>query len=196
MRRFLSYGLLAIATALGGLGPGASASPGGACAGLADTNCYYDSNGVQRWCGVWAAGTCVQPTFTISPRYVAVSGSGTIDPGLPCPSATGCNVELSFTALFAGPAATASCTFSGRDTTLGGGTVLHGEGWGTITCSGGVSASGRVTFSRDSAVVNVGDLITVNGSTCWVGVTLAFVPGGPPPVTSFSVHGGGTLTCS
>jgi hypothetical protein len=131
-----------------------------------------------------------------SDNTVVVEGSGTIDPGLPCP-ASGCTIHLDFTAAFAGQNAsgTATCTFDGTDTFPGGATVVAGSGSGTISCTGGVSASGTVTFTRTGAVVNVGGSLTVNGQSCTPNVTLAFVPSGTPPVRTFSVTGGGTVTC-
>lgn len=63
MRRLLSYGLLASAIALGGVGHSASAEPFGPCNGQVDASCYYyDSQGFRHTCTVYAAGRCVEPT--------------------------------------------------------------------------------------------------------------------------------------
>ena len=127
---------------------------------------------------------------------VAVSGTGTINPGLPCPP-SGCSIHLDFTAVFGGDDATgqATCTFDGNDTEPGGATVVKGSGSGTINCSGGVTANGTVTFSRIGVAVSVSGSITVNGKNCSVDVNLAFHATTPPPVTSFGVNGGGRVTC-
>jgi hypothetical protein len=126
---------------------------------------------------------------------VAFSGTATIDPGIPCPIA-GCALEATATAVFSGQDATgtAACTFSGRDDTPGGATLQHGQGSGTVNCFGGVSVSGTVSFDRTANVVRVSGSVTVNGRSCTVNVTAVFT-GGPPPTTSGSFQGGGTVTC-
>jgi hypothetical protein len=130
---------------------------------------------------------------------VSVAGTGTINPGIPCP-ASGCTLHLDFTAAFGGQDASgsATCTFDGTDSFPGGATVVSGSGSGTINCSGGVSASGTVTFTRTGTVVRVsGSPISfkVNGQGCTVDVTLAFAPLSANPTTTFAVTGGGTVTC-
>ena len=144
--------------------------------------------------GVHGGGR-VHVNCTTHRNAVAVSGTGTINPGLPCP-VNGCLIHLDFTAVFAGQDAqgTATCTFDGTDTFPGGATVLAGSGSGTINCSGGVTANGTVTFSRTGTVVDVGGTITVNTLSAQVDVTLVFHPTSTPPVTAFGVHGGGTVT--
>lgn len=128
-------------------------------------------------------------------NVVAVSGTGTINPGLPCPS-TGCTIHLDFTAVFAGEDAsgTATCTLDGVDNYPGGGMFVFGRGYGTINCSGGVTANGRVDFERLLVDVDVYGTITVNGRPATVEVTLAFHWTTTPPVTSFGVNGGGMVS--
>jgi hypothetical protein len=142
------------------------------------------------------ASLALIPAAQADSNAVTISGSGTIDPGLPCPASTGCAMYMAFTLALAGQDAlgTASCSFSGSDNTPGGGTVQHGEGNGTIACAGGVNVSGTISFDRTLSVVQVAGTITLNGDPGTVQVTLAWVPGGPPPVTTFSMHGGGTMT--
>lgn len=204
-----------LAVALGGFGLFGTAPanadctvnvPPGPCDGDCTVNILADCNGdctvnVLDPCDTGA--TCLLNTpvdaldICSGPNVVAVSGTGSINPGLPCPP-SGCTIHLDFTAVFAGPNAqgTASCTFDGVDNFAGGATVLAGSGSGTINCSGGATANGTVTFSRTGVVVDVGGSIGVNAATgCVVDVTLAFHPVTPPPVTTFGVHGGGTITC-
>ena len=130
-------------------------------------------------------------------NVVQVSGTGTIDPGLPCPPA-GCNIHLDFAASFAGQDASgnASCTFDGTDTVAGGATLAQGSGSGTIDCTGGATAHGTVSFIRVGAAVSVTGSITVNGHTCAVTVGLVFSTTQTPPITSFRVDGGGNINCA
>jgi hypothetical protein len=182
------------------------------CTGDCEVNVAGDCQGdctvnVASTCGatddcfLHVLTNCLGPNK--NPNTVAVSGNGTIQPGLPCPG-SGCDVQLAFTAAFTGPdvpgnAGTAACTFGGRDTYTdgmgGGATLLAGSGSGTISCSGAVSASGTVNFDRHGNAVTVNGSLTVNGKPCTTDVALIFVPGGTPPVTEFSVHGGGTVSC-
>ena len=130
-------------------------------------------------------------------NVVAIHGFGRMNPGTPCPPA-GCFIDGYYAmAVFAGQDAsgTATCTFAGTDNFPGGATVVAGSGSGTINCSGGVTANGTITFSRTGVVIDVSGSITVNGLTCTVDVTLAFVPTTTPPITNFEVDGGGTVTC-
>ena len=126
---------------------------------------------------------------------IAVEGSGTISPGLPCPR-SGCAIHLDFSAVFTGDVAvgTSACTFDGTDTFPGGATILQGQGAGDIACSGTVSASGTVNFTRAGTVVDVTGCVWVNGTYVKVHVVLHFVGTPPPPIVSFTVTGGGSST--
>ena len=142
--------------------------------------------------GLVATFAPVPPAAHAAATHVAISGTGTINPGLPCPP-SGCSIHLDFTAVFAGAAnGIASCTLDGTDDFPGGATVLSGSGSGTVNCAGDVSANGTVAFSRTGAVVDVGGMLTVNGEPATVHVTLAFRPLTSPPFTTFAVEGGGT----
>ena len=105
----------------------------------------------------------------------SLSGSGTINPGLPCPP-SGCSIHADFTLTLVGQdvSGTGSCTFDGTDTFPGGATLLAGSGSGTINCSGGFSASGTVSFSRTGSSVTMTGNITVNGSSCTITIGVAF----------------------
>jgi hypothetical protein len=127
---------------------------------------------------------------------VSVAGTDTISPGLPCPP-SGCALHLDFTALFAGQDAsgTATCTFDGTDTYWGGATVLHGSGSGTVSCSGGVRASGTLVFVRTGFVGSLSGNLTVNGGACTTSITLIWPPTSANPTTTSGFIGGGTVTC-
>lgn len=203
---------LALAVALGGfgatsapanagtcdvnVGPGATCGPNGDCEVNVAGNCQGDCTvNVAATCNAGASCT-INVVATCGTSAVAVSGTGTINPGLPCPP-SGCTIHLDFTAVFAnGANGSASCTFDGIDNFPGGATVLAGQGGGTINCAGDVSANGAVTFSRTLTAVDVDGSITVDSvAGCVVNVTLAFYATTPPPVTTFGVVGGGTVTC-
>jgi hypothetical protein len=125
---------------------------------------------------------------------VVVAGTGTIDPGLPCPSS--CQVHLDFTLVGAGVngttpvAGVSSCTFDGP--TSGAGTLVSDAGSGHIDCTGGVTETGTCTFSRTGPVVLVDCDVTgtFNGH---VTAVLVFVPTSAQPTTSFVVAGVGAL---
>jgi hypothetical protein len=119
---------------------------------------------------------------------LAVVGTGSISPGLPCP--VSCDVHLDFTLVGAGTdaAGTASCTFDG---TTGADTIVAGTGNGTIDCSGGVTAHGDCHFDRTGPVVTVNCAATVNGTGVSVTAVLVFVPLSANPTTSFAVVGAG-----
>jgi hypothetical protein len=117
----------------------------------------------------------------------SMEGSGTMDPGVPCP-ASGCSVHAGFTLALAGQdvAGTASCTFDGYDSYPGGATALAGSGSGTISCSGGFSASGTVTYSRTGTLTTFTGNLTVNGIICVIVVFHgAWIWVSAPPFTVF-----------
>jgi hypothetical protein len=97
----------------------------------------------------------------------SMAGTGTINPGLPCP-ASGCSIHADFTLVLGGQdaAGTASCTFDGTDTFPGGATVVSGSGSGTVSCSGGFSAQGTVSYTRTGNVTTFTGNLTVNGIVC------------------------------
>jgi hypothetical protein len=127
--------------------------------------------------------------YTTDPKGVAVAGTGSISPGLPCP--VSCDVHLDFTLVGAGVGVgVANCTFDG---TTGADTIVAGTGNGTIDCSGGITVSGSCHFDRTGPVVTVGCSATVNGVGSGITAVLAFVPLSANPTTSFAVVGGGVV---
>lgn len=136
------------------------------------------------------------PTAQAGQNIVSLTGSGTIDPGLPCP-ATGCDVDFSGEIVIAGQDAsgTGACTFDGRDTHPGGATVASGSGVGTIYCQwNGGTVSGPGNFARQGTTERVSGTVTLNGGSAFVDLTCEWAPGGPPPVTTYTKQCAGTLT--
>lgn len=124
---------------------------------------------------------------------IAITGTGSIDPGLPC--APSCTIRMDFTAVLSGPdvVRTSSCVFNGYDTYPGGATLTQGSGFGAISCDGDIPISGSMSYSRSGPTMSMTGTVTVGES---VGVpiemTLGFVPTSVSPITSFSFSGGGT----
>jgi hypothetical protein len=116
---------------------------------------------------------------------VHISGSYSMDPGVPCP-VTGCDEHWDFTAAWVGLdfAGTSSCTYDGH---TGPSTLTSGNGSGTMSCSGGVSASGTVSYTSVGPQFTMVGSVTVNGRGCSLSVSGTKV--------GSSVHGSGTVTC-
>jgi hypothetical protein len=117
---------------------------------------------------------------------VAVVGTGTISPGLPC---TGCTIDFGFSALVVGddePGLFTGCTFHG--TSSGTEDEFGGAGSGTL---GGCAATGTVTYTRTGVLVQVnGNDVTINGEKHVIRTSaLVFVPTSVQPTTSFAVVG-------
>lgn len=160
----------------------------GSCEVNVDGNCDGDCTvNVAATCGTGA--TCFVNVLSVcsadvpASDVVAVEGSGTITPALPC---TGCVINFNFTAIVAGDEAGAytGCQFNGTSTGLEDETM--GRGSGTL---GGCAAAGTVAYIRTGPLVQVSGKVTVNG-VCHdiLESALVFVPTSQP-VTTFIVTG-------
>jgi hypothetical protein len=100
----------------------------------------------------FAVSALVVPTTAHAADVAALSGTGTRDPGLPCPSS--CHIHIDFTIARGGTAGAdvSACTFDG-DT--GPDTALTGAGSGTFDCSGSPAMSGPLSFSRTGPVMTM-----------------------------------------
>ena len=114
---------------------------------------------------------------------VALAGSGSISPGLPC---SPCVIDFDFNAVAVGTHAGAylGCTFH-ADTPAE--TELGGSGAGTIA---GCGVGGEVGYSRVGPVVTVQGIVYIDDVPhCIVTSALIFAPTSVLPTTSFVVTG-------
>ena len=118
----------------------------------------------------------------------AASGSGTINPGLPCPM-SGCSVHADVSAAFVGtlPSGAASCTLDG----VANGTVVAGAGNVDVFCNGpGVASNGHLWFTWTGPVLSVYAGNVMSALACYtVTGEFAFHWTTTPPVTSFGLNG-------
>jgi hypothetical protein len=103
------------------------------------------------------------PAYAGDGVYVVV-GTGTLAPGLPCPN-EGCEIDLDFTMAGGGTggAGLGDCTMHGQ---TGQDTLLQGSATGTVSCSGGLTATASVALDRTGALVTMSGEWTINGNPC------------------------------
>jgi hypothetical protein len=124
-----------------------------------------------------------------------VTGHGAISPGL---TTTPTDQTFNFTTDITvgvttkpGPAAGSfSCTFTGSGAQE---TVVTGGGTGTGSCSGTISVSCTISYTRAGPVVTVTGSCTIGGTTQTLIGVFVFVAGSAPPVTSYTLAGSATL---
>jgi hypothetical protein len=111
-----------------------------------------------------------------------VSGTGTIDPGMPCAP---CHVSFSFTAVVSGDEAglLAGCRFEGDSPVE---TELGGSGSGSLSGC----ASGTMTWYRTGSFVQISGYVTLDGELHVICDAVAeFSATSFAPVTSFAADG-------
>lgn len=116
----------------------------------------------------------------------ALFGTGTYEPGLPCPAPTGCAERWETSAFFFSDIATGfgACTYDGWENHPGGATVLAGSGTGTFSCTGGATVSGTLTYQRTGGYLTARQCLVVNGRDVEIDLHGVQVLG-PPPFTTF-----------
>jgi hypothetical protein len=111
-------------------------------------------------------------------------GTGTISPALTlAPQSTSVTFDGTAVGSAAGNAGTCNVHFSGNGTNE---TVLVGDGSGTLTCGGGISAPGNISISCGVGYHRDGAAVQVSGNCGAAGLLTAgcvFEPTSQPPAT-------------